>query len=239
MASTTTQHESLLQRSRPIVVDIMHMAVLVLSVLLIVFISYDTFKRSDFITNSLYMRFQLWVCIVFIADYFIEMIYAPDKWRYSKRRFLFLFISIPYISIINWLHIELSADALFFVRFIPLMRGATALAIVFGALTKNAVASFFNSYIVMLVMIVYFSSLIFFQCEHGVNPQVTTYWIALWWSAMNMSTVGCYINAMTVTGRIIAVILPIAGMIIFPLFTVYLTDYVRRHSRPTKSTPKS
>ena len=45
---------------------------------------------------------------------------------------------------------------------------------------------------------------------------------------MNMSTVGCYINPVTVSGKIVAVILPVSGMIIFPLFTVYLTDYVTR-----------
>lgn len=28
--------------------------------------------------------------------------------------------------------------------------------------------------------------------------------------------------------KIVAVILPVSGMIIFPLFTVYLTDYVTR-----------
>ena len=75
-------------------------------------------------------------------------------------------------------------------------------------------------------MVAYFCSLIYYQCEHPVNPQVTGYWTALWWSAMNMSTVGCSIPAVTVAGKIVEVVLPVTGMIIFPLFTVYLTDYV-------------
>ena len=45
---------------------------------------------------------------------------------------------------------------------------------------------------------------------------------------MNMTTVGCEISPVTVAGKIIAVILPMCGMVIFPLFTVYLTDYVTR-----------
>ena len=45
---------------------------------------------------------------------------------------------------------------------------------------------------------------------------------------MNLSTVGCDISPVTVAGKIVAVVLPISGMIIFPLFTVYLTDYVQR-----------
>ena len=45
---------------------------------------------------------------------------------------------------------------------------------------------------------------------------------------MNMTTEGCNISPVTPSGKIIAVILPMCGMIIFPLFTVYLTDYVTR-----------
>lgn len=209
---------------------VMHTLVLILSILLIFFISYDTFKDVDFLDNSLYMTFQFWVCVVFILDFFVEMFYAPKKWRYVGHRLIYLLISIPYLNIVMMLNLHLGADALYLVRFIPLLRGALALSIVFGYFSKNAVTSFFMSYIVILVMVVYFCSLIFFQYEQAVNPQVQSYWTSLWWAAMNCTTVGCDIPAMTVEGRIIEVILPVAGMIIFPLFTVYLTDYVKRHS---------
>lgn len=208
----------------------MHTIVLILSVLLIVFISYDTFKGLDFLNNHLYMTFQFWVCVVFILDFFVELCFAPSKWRYIGHRIIFLLISIPYLNIVSMLDLHLGTEALYFVRFIPLLRGALALSIVFGYFSKNAVTSFFMSYLVILVMVVYFCSLIFFQYEQAVNPQVQSYWTALWWAAMNCSTVGCNISPVTVEGRIIAVILPITGMIIFPLFTVYLTDYVKRHS---------
>lgn len=233
-AATPSPRLPLLRR-RPseILAWCMHTLVLVLSVLLIVYISYDTFTAGDFLTNRRYMTFQFWVCMVFIADFFIELVIAPAKWRYVGHRFFFLLISIPYINIVSWLGISLSPDALYFIRFIPLLRGALALSIVFGYFSHNAVTGLFMSYIVILLMIVYFCSLIFFRCEQDVNPEVDTYWTALWWSGMNMSTVGCYINPMTVAGRIIAVVLPIAGMVIFPLFTVYLTDYVKRHTGKT------
>lgn len=220
-------------RRRRIVLWAMHTMVLLLSVLLIVFISVDTFENKNFLVNSRYMTFQFWVCVGFIADFFVEMAFAPDKWRYVRRRFFFLLLSIPYLNILNLTDIELGYEALYFVRFIPLARGALALSIVFGYFSKNAVTSFFMSYLVMLVMVVYFCSLIFYQSEHAVNPQVDTYWTALWWAGMNMGTAGCYISPMTVAGRIVAVILPIAGMVIFPLFTVYLTDYVKRRSATT------
>lgn len=209
----------------------LHWAVLILSVLLIVYISIDTFKKVEFLEDYNYMTFQLCVCIFFIIDFFVEWWLAKEKWTYFKHRLVFLILSIPYLNLITLYDIPLSHDALFFVRFIPLARGALALSIVIGYLSSNAVTSMFMSYISIMILVVYFCSLIFFQREHAVNPDVKTYWTALWWSAMNMSTVGCYINPMTVPGKIVAVVLPIAGMIIFPLFTVYLTDYVTRNSR--------
>ncbi|MCM1522695.1 MAG: potassium channel family protein [Muribaculaceae bacterium] len=209
-----------------VILNTMNLIVLILSVLLIVWISIDTFRNVDFLNNRPYMTFQLWVCIFFVLDFFVGMVLADDKWRFFRHRIVFLLLSIPYLNIVSTMGIHLSHDAIYFVRFIPLARGALAMSIVIGYLSSNAVTSLFMSYLSIMLLVTYFCSLIFFQREHGVNPDVTSYWIALWWSAMNMSTVGCYINPVTIAGKIVAVILPVSGMIIFPLFTVYLTNYV-------------
>lgn len=236
-ALTPIPHED---KTARYILNFMHLLVLVLSVGLIVYISIDTFEDVQFLENKNYMTFQLWVCIVFILDFFIEMIYAADKWRYFRNRLAFLILSIPYLNLLPVMTMfHITPDILFFLRFIPLCRGALALSIVMGYVSSNAVSSLFASYIVIMLMVTYFGSLIFFQREHGVNPQVETYWSALWWAFMNMATVGCYINPTTVAGKIVAVILPIAGMIIFPLFTVYLTSYVQRHTRQMKQSEKS
>ena len=109
------------------------------------------------------------------------------------------------------------------------------MAIVISYLSSNAVTSLFMSYMVIMILVAYFCSLIFYQCEHSVNPEVNTYWTALWWSAMNMSTVGCNISPVTVAGKIVAVVLPVSGMVIFPLFTVYLTNYVTNAMKKRRS----
>ena len=200
--------------------------VLILSVLLVVWISVDTFNKIDFLNNRPYMIFQFWVCVFFMIDFVVGLIYADDRWRYFRRRFLFLLLSIPFLNIIDLLHWQPGPDALYFLRFIPLARAALAMSIVFGYLSSNAVTSMCISYITIIIFITYFCSLIFFQRESGINPQVDSYWTALWWSAMNMTTVGSSIVPMTPAGKIVEVVLPICGMIMFPLFTVYLTNYV-------------
>ena len=227
---STPPQESKAER---VVTTFMNIVVLILSAALISWISYDTFKRINFLENHSYMTFQFWVCMVFILDFFVGLYYAQGKWSYFKRRLLFLILSIPVLNIVNMLNITLSPDMLYFARFIPLARGALALAIVVSYVSSNAVTSLFVSYITIMLFIASFCSLIFFQREAGVNPEVNTYWTALWWTMMNLSTVGCSISPVTVAGKIVAVILPISGMIIFPLFTVYLTDYVTRTFKKT------
>lgn len=239
MTGTVTKHQNRL------LFTIMNLIVLVLSVLLIVFISADTFNNVNFLDNHVYMTFQLWVCIFFIIDFIVGLIYADHKWRYTGHQLFFLLLSIPYLNIINMLDIQLDFDTLYFVRFIPLARGALALSIVTGYVSDNAVTSLFLSYLLILLALCYFCSLIFYHYEFLVNASVNNYWDALWWSAMNLVTVGCDISPVTPEGKIVAVVLPISGIIIFPLFTVYLTDYVRRKSisnatlRDVQDTPMS
>ena len=49
----------------PRILTVMNLMVLVLSGLLIFFISVDTFEEVNFLENHQYMVFQFWVCIFF------------------------------------------------------------------------------------------------------------------------------------------------------------------------------
>lgn len=86
----------------------------------------------------------------------------------------------------------------------------------------------------MLLATVYFSSLIFFVLEHKVNPLVANYGDALWWAFMDVTTVGSNISAITVTGRVLSVVLAALGMMMFPIFTVYVTSLVQKSNEEKK-----
>lgn len=213
-----------------VVKSILQSIVLVLSVALIAWISYDTFKGIPFLSNHKYMTFQLWVCIVFLADFFIELSFAADKKRFVMERWFFFVISIPYLNIINQFDIVIPHDMIYYLRFVPLIRGGYSLAMVMGFISKNRAVSLMVQYVAILAAAVYILGLIFYYQEFGVNPNVKSFWDALYWSAMNMTTVGCYFAAVTPAGKVISVILPILGMLMLPLFTVYITDLVRKHN---------
>lgn len=81
-------------------------------------------------------------------------------------------------------------------------------------------------YIIWVITSVYFGSLVFFVEEHYINPLVASWWDALWWASLNITTVGCEISPMTATGKVLAIILSGEGLILFPVFTVYVTNAV-------------
>ena len=151
---------------------ILHVIILLLSLFLIISISIDTFKNLPFLTQGSYLKIQLWICTFFIFDFILEFFLSHRKLHYLRTHFVFLIISIPYINIFDYYHVAFSPEIRYFLRFIPLIRGGYALAIVVGWLSYNKASSLFTSYLTMLLATVYFSSLIFFVLEHKVNPLV-------------------------------------------------------------------
>ena len=211
---------------------ILHILILLLSVFLIITISIDTFHNISFLNQGNYMEIQLWICSFFMFDFLLEFVLSDHKWKYLRNRFIFFLVSIPYLNIF------FSSETYYFLRFIPLVRSGYALAIVVGWLSYNKISSLFISYVTMLMATVYFSSLIFFVLEHAVNPMVTRYTDALWWAFMDVTTVGSNIYAVTATGKILSVVLAALGMMMFPIFTVYVTSLLQKFNAQDKETQK-
>lgn len=215
-------------RLRQVMLNTAHAVILILSVLLIVFISYDTFKNIPFLESHAYMTFQLAVCLVFMIDFFLELALTPHGSRksYIRSRWLFLVLSVPYLNIIDSYNIHLSPDALYFIRFIPLARGGLALVIVLNYISANRITGIFVSYVSILVLTTYFAALIFYEREHPVNPHILNYWNAFIWCALQTTTLGSSVAPITVAGKIISVILSFMGVIMYPLFTVYISSII-------------
>lgn len=223
----TTRFESL----RKDIYGVLHLIILILSLFLVISISIDTFKNIPFITQTSYLKIQFWICVFFMFDFLLEFTLSKRKLHYLSTHVLFLIVAIPYLNIIDHYQISFSAEINYFLRFIPLIRGGYALAIVVGWLSSNRASSLFISYLTMLMATVYFSSLIFFVIESKVNPQVTKYADSLWWAFMDVTTVGSNIYAVTPTGRILSVLLAALGMMMFPIFTVYVTSLIQNANK--------
>ena len=116
---------------------ILHVIILLLSLFLVISISIDTFKGIPFYTQSVYMKVQLWICVLFLFDFILELFLSKNKWHYLSTHFIFLLVAIPYQNIISYMGWTFSPEVTYMIRFVPLVRGGYAMAIVVGWLTYN------------------------------------------------------------------------------------------------------
>lgn len=207
---------------------ILHIIILLLSIFLVVDISVDTFHDVSFYTQEHLQVAQFWICLVFMLDFFIELVLAADRKRYLRSHFIFFLVSIPYQAIIYHFGWQISGEVAYMVRYMPLVRGGYAMAIVVSWFTSNKATSLFWSYAITIVSTIYCASLTFYLFENGVNPMVKSYADALYWSLMDATTLGCNIDPVTGVGRVLAVLLAIIGITMFPVFTVYASRMVKR-----------
>ena len=211
-------------KSRTRIVRFMHLTVVLLSLLMISLITADTLHNKSFLADAVYLRVQFWCCLFFIVDVLVEMYFSPRRWHYLVRHVFFLLISVPYLNIIHHYNLPVGEHLLYVLRFVPMIRAAYVFTLVTGATTSSKwINNMLATYLIVLIVVVYFCSLTFFVSEHGVNALVGDYWSSLQWSVMSLTTAGCSIHAITPTGRVLGVVLSAVGLIFFPIFTVFLT----------------
>ncbi len=137
--------------SRRGIYGILHILILLMSLFLVISISIDTFHNIPFLNQGSYLKIQFWICMFFLFDFLLEFFLSKEKGRYFTSHFIFLLVSIPYLNIIDFYHITFSPEISYFLRFIPLLRGGYALAIVVGWLSGSKASGLFTSYITMLM----------------------------------------------------------------------------------------
>ena len=205
----------------------LHLSAFMLSLLLVISISIDTFRGIPFYADTNYLDLQFWICMMLLVLFFIEVYHEENSWQYFGRHFLFLLLIIPYLTLFDWWGVELPAQTEYLFRFLPLVRGYVAFTVIAYGLLHDLASGLLITYIVVLFSFIYYCSLIFYVLESSVNPMLHSFWDSLWYSCMTATTAGCNISAMTTVGKVISVLLALAGMMLLPVFTVYLTNLIR------------
>lgn len=197
--------------------------VLLGSMAIIVIASIELLEGNNALSETFILKFHLWICGLFLADFFVR--WYTDGWtgRFFKHNIFFLLVSIPYLNIVYSLSTTISHSTWLMLRLIPLARGIYGVSLIVSWMTRSRITNLFATYLTILFTTIYFCSIVFYYMEHDVNPPVKTYWDAFDWALMNVTTVGSNIFGVTKIGQVLAVVLAAAGMIFFPIFTAYVT----------------
>ncbi len=225
MQPSASRHSALYAAAR-VFRTAMHLAVLAGSCVLVFMITVDCLRNVSFLADDRYLHVQFWICLLFMADIILDFFFTRRKWHYLLANLFFFVICIPYLNIINAVGLKLSGEWMFVLRVVPLVRAAFVLAFMTGSFSRARARSMLTAYLALLLMVVYFSSVMFFVEEHAVNPLVHSFRSAIYWAVMNMTTTGCQIEEMTEIGKALAALLSAMGLILFPVFTVYVMDFV-------------
>ncbi len=161
--------------------------------------------------------------IVFILDFALKFLLAPDKTDYLKS---------------NWLTaLSLLAPALRVFRIFRVLRAARVARglRLFRVLTslnrgmKSLSASFGRrgfGYVVALSVIVTFAGAAgMLAFENETENGIKTYGDALWWTAMMITTIGSEYFPKTVEGRILCFVLALYGFAVFGYVTATLATF--------------
>ncbi len=201
-------------------------------IVLLFAISWQIIAGDHLHFSGLYMIVQLIVCIIFLCDFFIRLSASERPWRFLRRNILFLLISIPYLNILMWCNSVMTRDWAILISLIPMIRAFLAFIIVVKWMVDSKVGKLFWAYIFTVVVFTYLAGLVFYEYEALVNPKLKGFGNAIWWAWMNVTTVGAAIFPVTAVGKVICVMLPSLGMMMFPIFTSYvLQEYSQRKKK--------
>lgn len=198
------------------------------SLLLLLSLSLDIVHRKSYTLSPMVEELQLVVCMIFIIDYIVQTMMSRNPKRYFWRNIVLLLVSLPYLNLMEWGGADLPKGVYIFLKCLPMVRGAVGIYMLIKYITPSRVSAIMWSYIVLIVLVTYISSLVFYAYEEVVNHAVEGFGTALWWAGLNVTTVGAPLFAVTPIGKMLTVLLPGLGMVLFPLLTVYVTHLVQR-----------
>ena len=214
---------------------LLNILTLVASILLLASLSVEIIYSSELADLSTTYSWSMFgVCLIFLADIFAQMFHSHHPWRFILSNSPVLLLSIPWHTLVKWFGVELNHTWHIAMSGVVMLRAVVALYITLRWLIEGRATRLLWAYIATVAVCTYFAALFFYEYEAPVNSSVQSFGDALWWAGMNMTTVGSSIIPVTALGKSMSVVLPIVGMAMFPVFTVYVTSLYDNASKGSK-----
>jgi len=168
------------------------------------------------------------VCVVFAADFFLQLKAAKRKSAYLKWGWIDLISSIPSLP---FLRIGRLARI---IRILRLLRGVRSTRIIIIDLFENRSRGTFATVALITFVLIVFSSIAILTVETAPESTIKTAEDALWWSLATITTVGYGdVYPRTTVGHIVAAILMVAGVALFGTFTATVASFfVQQDMKP-------
>lgn len=157
------------------------------------------------------------ICAIFMIDFTISFAKAESKIAYMKTGWIDLAASIPTIGL---LRIGRTAKV---IRIVRVIKATRSLKEFLSYVFKNKADSLFKSVLVSSFLLIIPASITILNLEKD-GGSIQNANEAFWWTIYTMLGMDFCEPPVTFFGKIIAIILALAGMTILGTFTAYLAD---------------
>ena len=149
---------------------------------------------------------------LFALEYGVRLWAAPSRVKYFKSAIIDIISILPPVRGARLL------------RLLRLLRVASALNLALGTTRLGAQSLTILRIAVIWVVVVVISALGMYLAEFGENPNVNSFWDALWWAVVTITTVGYGdVSPATAEGRLAAGVLMVLGIAFFSFLTATFT----------------
>jgi voltage-gated potassium channel len=166
------------------------------------------------------------IWIIFILDFALKFLLAPDKTDYLKMNWLTaLSLLVPALRVFRIFRIFRVLRAARAVRGVRLFRVLTSLNRGMKALGASFGRRGFGYVVALSVIVIFAGAAGMLTFENQVEGGIKTYGDALWWTAMMITTIGSEYFPKTAEGRILCFVLALYGFAVFGYVTATLATY--------------
>lgn len=165
----------------------------------------------------------LLIWAVFLLDFAVKMVLAPDRFEFLRRNFLTaISLAIPALRMVRLLRVLRAARA---ARGLRLLRLLTSLNRGMRALGVSLRRRGFGYVLLSTLLVLLGGAAGMFAFERDTAQGLANYGSALWWTAMILTTMGSDFWPKTVEGRLLCLFLSIYGFTIFGYVTATLASF--------------
>jgi voltage-gated potassium channel len=172
---------------------------------------------------SFFLKSITVIWVLFILQFVLEIILAPNKWTYLKHHWLTaIALIVPAFRVVRFFRIF---------RYARLLRGTTLIRIVssinrgMNALRKSLNKRAIPYVFCLTIIIILGAAAGIISLEKSYSPYFKTYTTALWWSSMMITTMGTDYFPKSPEGRALALLLAIYGFAMFGYITAIVANF--------------
>ncbi|GAA5192220.1 ion transporter [Ferrimonas gelatinilytica] len=204
------------------------LGLMLLSLIAVIVVLTIAFSDPDAKLTQLLLMVDMIICLIFLTNFFYDLIRSDDRWHYVRTHWIDLVASIPAIETLRYARIF---QVLRVFRLIRMSR-----SVLIPLLKQRQQTTLTGLMLAMVTIITLSAVLILIVEDKAPGANIDSAEAAMWWALVTMSTVG-YGDYYPVTseGRLIGAIVILCGVSFFGVVAGFLASlFVSQDTQDTQ-----